>query len=165
MDAAPRALQALVLPVPEAEGLVDDFRRHGDWSRRVGIPAHITLGGPWPLEPDLPAAELKAVSAEGLDTSFSLDRVETLGSAVCLLPSDPRTLEQYRDRLLASVGLPDVTDRRSRIHLTICREASAELLADVRKALEPALPLRCRTDRVRLVRFSAAGTLSTLVLT
>ena len=85
-------MQSVILPVSEVERLVDDFRQAGDWSRRLGVPAHVTLAGPWPLELELPVPALAAIVDAMRGTVFRLSRVDLLGDAVCLLADDDAPL-------------------------------------------------------------------------
>jgi 2'-5' RNA ligase superfamily len=41
------AMTTLVVPVPEAEDAVQHWRRRFDWSASLGVPAHITVLGPF----------------------------------------------------------------------------------------------------------------------
>jgi hypothetical protein len=150
--------------VPEADPLVDDLRRGGDWSRRAGIPAHITIAGPWPSLSILPLRQLEAVARESLRTTFSLDRIDVLGNAVCLLPADQRPLQQWRRAILEVLGQADAADQPWRCHLTICRGSCAEQLAGLRERLSPSLPLECEIQEVRVLHFLESDRLSTSVL-
>jgi 2'-5' RNA ligase len=83
---------ALVLLVPEAEGLVKAFRAKFDPSAAAGMPAHITL-----LHPFKPPAELGADVLESLQTCFasfvpftySLVAVRRFGAEVLYLAPEP----------------------------------------------------------------------------
>jgi hypothetical protein len=157
-------LQCVLVPVPEADPLVDDLRRSGDWSRRAGIPAHITIAGPWPSLPVLPVRELEAVARESLRTPFSLDRVDTLGDAICLLPGDQGPLQRWRRAIFEVLGQEDSDDRPWHCHLTIRRGFSGEQLEDLRERISPSLPLECEIQEVRVLRFLDTDRLSMSVL-
>jgi 2'-5' RNA ligase len=83
---------ALVVLVPEAEGLVKAFRAKFDPSAAAGMPAHITL-----LHPFKPPAELGADVLESLHTCFasfvpftySLAAIRRFGAEVLYLAPEP----------------------------------------------------------------------------
>jgi hypothetical protein len=89
-------MQSVILPVSEVELVVDGFRQAGDWSRRLGVPAHVTLAGPWPLEFELPVPALAAIAVAMRGTVFRLSRVDLLGDAICLLADDDAPLLKLR---------------------------------------------------------------------
>lgn len=148
-------MQSVLLLVVEAERFVDSLRRDGDWSRRLGVPAHITLGGPWPLSLELPAAALSTVAAAARGTRYRLDHVGAVGDAVSLLPADEAPLLALRAEVLRAVGRPDAVDERWRLHLTVCRDASGDAVERVREAIGAALPISCAVDRLCLARLVA----------
>jgi hypothetical protein len=156
LAAAATGLQGILVPVPEADPLVDDLRRAGDWSRRVGLPAHITIAGPWPSNPALPLRRLEVVARESLRTAFSLDRVDVLGDAVCLLPADQRPLQQWRRAILKVLGQTDAADQPWHCHLTIWRGSTEDQLASLRKSISPSLPLECEIQEVHILDFPEA---------
>lgn len=135
--------QSILLPVMEAEPLVDAFRQDGDWSRAHGIPAHITLAGPWPLSVELSLNDLSRMAQEMIGQRYALSAVDVLGDAVCLLPDDDSPLMIWRSRLLDLAGAHDDIDDNWRLHLTICREHSEPRTDEVETALAGKLPLAC----------------------
>jgi hypothetical protein len=151
------ASQSIWAPVPEADALVDRFRVAGDWSRQLGIPAHVTLAGPWPLSLTLPREVLGEVAADARGTRYRLGTVDTLGDAVCLLPADDRPLLRLRERIVAAAGRPDAIDPAWRPHLTICRTRSSATPAAVRDAVGGALPLDCKVGDLCISRLDERG--------
>jgi hypothetical protein len=123
--------------------LIDEFRIDGDWSRRLGVPAHITLAGPWPISRSLPHETLAGLAAAARGTRYRLDSVGVLGDAICMFPGDERPLMQLRERLITAVGGVDAVDPSWRLHLTICRNQSRDSLKAVQKAVDSALPVSC----------------------
>jgi 2'-5' RNA ligase len=146
------SMQSIWLPVPEMDGLLDGFRREGDWSHGLGIPAHITLAGPWPLAAELPREALAEVADAARGTEFRLASVGMLGGAVCLLVEDELPLRELRWRLLAAADQGDALESAWRPHVTVCRDASEATLEAVREAVDPALPLDCAVGDLRLGR-------------
>lgn len=156
-DGLDSSFQSILLPVPEVDGLVDDFRLEGDWSRRLGVPAHLTLAGPWPLSQPLPSKRLSGLAIAARGTRYRLDVVDMLGDAVCLLPSDDRPLWRWRSRLLSVVGAPDAVSSAWRLHLTICRDDSGDRIKAARAAVDHVLPLECEIRELLIVRLVEPG--------
>jgi hypothetical protein len=135
--------QSVLLPVPQAESLVDEFRRDGDWSREHGVAAHMTLAGPWALTVTVPRAALAALVSDLRGFRYELAQVGRLGDATCLFPDEAASLLPWRERLLDLVGVPDGVDGNWRIHLTVCRKLDSAQAAAVEDALARLLPLEC----------------------
>jgi hypothetical protein len=154
------SFQSIWLPVREVDALVDEFRVDGDWSRQLGVPAHITLAGPWPISRTLPDAKLAELATAARGTRYRLNSVEVLGDAICMLPDDGRPLTQWRERLVAAVDGVDAADPSWRPHLTICRSASRDSLKAIRKAVNHALPVNCVVRDLRLSRLVEPGLVS-----
>jgi hypothetical protein len=95
-----------------------------------------------------------------LRTTFSLDRIDVLGDAVCLLPVDQGPLQRWRDAILEVLDRPDGAEQPWHCHLTVCRGSCAAQLAALKERLCPSLPLRCEVREVRMLDFPAAGRLS-----
>lgn len=150
------SIQSIWVPVPEVHPLVDRFRVEGDWARELGIPAHITVAGPWPLAAELPRDALAEVAAAARGTGFRLGSVGMLGEAVCAFAEDDRPLRELRERLIAAACQSDALDVAWRPHLTVCRVGSAATLETVREALLPALPLDCTVGDLCLGRLQVA---------
>jgi hypothetical protein len=155
------SFQSILLPVREADEIIDGFRAEGDWSRHLGIPAHLTLAGPWPLSHELPRERLAELAAEARGTRYRLDRVDTLGDAICLLPQDDRPLLNWRTQMLSVVGKPDAVSPAWRLHLTICRDESGGQLTAVRNAVDRVLPLDCEVGDLCIARLIEPGRAAT----
>lgn len=137
-----RPFRSILLPVMEAEPLVDPFRQDGDWSRAHHVPAHMTIAGPWPLSVALPLDQLAAQAQQMAGHRYMLSTVAVLGDAVCLFPEDDGPLMRLRSRLLNLAGYPDALDDNWRLHLTVCRDANTRV-DEIRRALAASLPLPC----------------------
>jgi 2'-5' RNA ligase len=144
-----RSMQSIILPVPEADPLVDRFRREGDWSRRLGVPAHITLAGPFPLSLEMPKERLAAIARRAAGVPFTLGELGRLGDATCLLLAESEPLGALRSELVGALGMNRRTEETWPLHLTISRKGGAREAA-LRAALEPSLPLECRIAGVAL---------------
>lgn len=159
------SFQSIWVSVPAADGLVDGLRVEGDWARGLGVPAHVTLAGPWPLGVELPRDALAAVAVAARGTRFRLGSVGLLGDAVCLFPVDDKPLRELRAGVLATVtdavgeldeggrgGASDRLDASWRPHLTVARLGSPVTPDAVHEAVDPALPLDCAVGDLCLSR-------------
>lgn len=147
-----RRFQSILLPVAEAEAVVEPFRRDGDWSWSHGVPPHITIAGPWPLSVELPTGALEGLAAAMEGTSFELSSVGMLGDAVCIFPEDDGELLRWRASMLEAVGTLDAVDGRWRPHLTVCREVDRGAVAAVEAAVAETLPIACEARGLLLAR-------------
>lgn len=144
--------QSVLLAVAEAEALVRPFRRDGDWSSAHGVPAHVTLAGPWPLAVSLPIQTLGKLASMIRGTRYTLATVSTLEDAICLFPADDAAILDWRARILDAVGVPDETDQRWRPHLTICRSSDHAAVETVEHTMNSLLPLPCQAQRLLVAR-------------
>jgi hypothetical protein len=150
--------RSILLPVPEAERLVDPLRRAGDPWRERGVPAHMTIAGPWPLEVELPREELAEAARELRGTRFALATAGMLGDALCLFPADDAALLAWRERALRVVGVPDRLDAGWRLHLTVRRYESAPPdAAETVRALARSLPIVCTAGELAVAEVDASG--------
>jgi hypothetical protein len=155
------AFRSILLPVPEAEALVDPYRRAGDWSHRHGIPAHQTLAGPFPLGTSLPGAALAEIAAEMRGARYELGSVGTLGDALALFPTDDAPLLRRRERALAVIGAADEVDDDWRMHLTVCRLGSSAADGDeIARSLAGSLPIACEVGVLLIAELDGAGRVS-----
>jgi hypothetical protein len=131
---------SLLIPVPEADALVDPFRRRGDWSRALGVPAHLTLAGPWPADVPCPGKALFDLTAQIRGVRCLLDSSGLLGQALCLFLADEKPFLGWRHAALLAVGARDTTTSDWRPHLTVCRSA-VDGGEEASAAIAPALPI------------------------
>jgi hypothetical protein len=124
----------------------------GDWSSAHGIPAHITIAGPWPLSVSLPLEALGELGREMNGARLILDRIGTLGDALCLLPEDDSGLLRWRASVLEAVGLADSLYERWCPHLTVCRGPEDGTADAIQEALGEALPLDCEVRGLLLAQ-------------
>lgn len=141
-------MQSVLLPVPAADPLVDRFRLQGDWSRVLGVPAHVTLAGPFPLSLKLPIERLAALARDAAGTRFRLSEIGRVGDATCLLVADQEPLAALRGEMLDAIGRARQVDASWTFHLTVSRGASATQEAALREALRPSLPLECEVEEI-----------------
>jgi hypothetical protein len=144
--------QSILMPVAEAETLVEPFRRAGDWSSAHGIPAHMTIAGPWPLSACLPLEALGELATTIYGGRYTLSNVGILGDAICLFPEDDGTLLRWRASILETVGIADAIDEKWRIHLTVCRGPNGATAGEIEEAMGQALPLTCEVRGLLLAQ-------------
>jgi hypothetical protein len=145
-------IQSILIPVPEAESLVSPFRHSGDWSSKHGVPAHLTIAGPWPLTTRVPVDRLGKLCSEIRGEQYELGTIGPLGDAVCLFPDDDRALLRWRRRILAVVGSGDETNESWRMHLTVSRGLTPPAMGAIEASIGLALPLHCKIDRVLIAQ-------------
>jgi hypothetical protein len=153
-----QGIRSIIVPVDEAEALVDRFRQQGDWSRQLGVPAHLTLVGALPLEAELPWGELAVLATAAIGTRIVLDRISLLGGSICLLPADEEPLMVLAGRILGQLGPEVEALRRQRIHLTVWREAPT-MLPEISSMIEPSLPIESAVRIVCVATVSRSGSL------
>jgi hypothetical protein len=153
--------RSILLPVPEADDLVDTFRREGDWSHRHGVPAHLTLAGPFSLSVALPPRALGELASELRGTGYELTSVGLLGSAVCLFPADDAPFLEWREQALRAVDAVDRIDDEWRVHLTVGRFDASTLEIDrIVRSLEEELPIACEVGDLLIAEVHGDGRVS-----
>jgi 2'-5' RNA ligase superfamily len=140
--------------VAEAEAAVEPFRPEGDWSSAHGVPVHMTIAGPWPSSLSLPIDDLAGLAAE-VRIRFVLDELGTLGDAVCLFPADDGDLLRLRASILEAVGTADAIDENWRMHLTVCRGATRNLIETVEGEIAGSLPISCSERSLLLAQMDS----------
>ena len=147
---------AVLVPVPEAEHLVGDWRAVHDPRARTGVPAHITLVVPW-LPPgainEEHLGQLDAILAGHEAFDYLLDQVKWFGERVLWLaptPSSPfkdltASLASHFDTPPWQGEFPEVVP-----HLTVglAGYSLGSTLAEAADDLAAKLPLRCRASEV-----------------
>jgi hypothetical protein len=144
--------QSILIPVTEAEPLAQPFRRAGDWSSAHGVPAHMTIAGPWPLSLPLPVGALEDLRVAIAGERYTLGSAGTLGDAICLFPEEDGALLRWRAKILQTVGIADEVDETWRIHLTVCRVGREGDGSAIEEEMGNALPLRCEVRGLLLAQ-------------
>jgi 2'-5' RNA ligase len=156
-------MTTLLAPLPFADAAVSDLRNEHDWSARRGVPAHITLLGPF-----VPPSEATPSLVERLrllverEPSFSVSLVELrlLEHTACLLPEAVEPLARLTE--LMGRMRPDLGQFKRSYHLTVARGCDSALFTRVAAAVEPRLPIVGRLTEVALVESRVSGTVRTL---
>lgn len=156
--------QSILIPAREAEPIVAPLRRGGDWSSGHGVPAHLTIAGPWSLAVELPRRALAETRAAMRGERFVLGAAGMLGDAICLFPEDDAPLLRWRARILELVGHPDRLDEDWRIHLTVGRGLPRRAAREAQASLEEALPVACAVDGLLLAQMREGSAATLLAL-
>jgi hypothetical protein len=139
---------ALLIPVPAAEPIVDDWRRRFDPAASVGVPAHITLLYPF-LPPAAARAEIPALGvlfAAVPRFDFSLAAFRRFPRTGYLAPQPVAPFVRLTEVLVSrwpqcppyGGAFVDVIP-----HLTVADHVDPEILSALDASLAPALPIDC----------------------
>jgi 2'-5' RNA ligase len=152
----------LIVPVPEAEDIVQRWRARLGPTIEASVPAHVTI-----LFPFLTLAELDADGLADLHAHFmSTSSVEVTFSTAALFPDvvylapEPRDwFIRWTQTLSARFGLLPYGGLHAEVvpHLTVARHPDPAVLADIARQLTPALPLVTQVREVWLMEELAAG--------
>ena len=159
-DAPAPTETAVIAAIPEADPLVSRHRQHLDGADDWGVPAHVTVLGPFvpppALTPDV-IATLAAATASVRAFDCHFRSTGWFGQDVVWL--DPEPGEPFR-RLTAAVwdAFPQYPPYRGAYddvvpHLTIAERRLGDLdaLQAAERAVQAALPLRVRVESVLLI--------------
>jgi 2'-5' RNA ligase len=145
---------AIIIPVPDAETVVERYRQEYDPVAVAGVPAHITLIVPW-LPPDEindgNLADLADVLSSTTAFDFRLTRVSWFGRGVLWLAPDPAEPFIKLTTMLADrFGTLPYDDEFDEVvpHLTVGHATDGVQLDSVEGAIAAALPIDCRAGEV-----------------
>jgi len=147
---------AVLIPVPEADALVGEWRALHDPKASTGVPAHITLLFPW-LAPE----QLKPEHFEELDEilvqqpafDYTLDRVRWFGQRVLwLAPNPAEPFKRLTVEVAAHFATPPWQGEFAEVvpHLTVGIAGYGPLnsLEEAAADIAVKLPLRCKAREV-----------------
>lgn len=149
---------ALVVLIPEAEPLVESFRKRFDPSAAMGVPAHVTV-----LYPFKPPDELTGNLTTTLRELFSkqpgftalFSRIQQFPDALYLAPEPSEPFRQLTKTVVRV--FPDTPPYRGAFkeiipHLTVAQgcdlQQLKEITADFHAATKVKLPFHARVDSV-----------------
>jgi 2'-5' RNA ligase len=162
---AAREFTTVIGPVPAANGAVQEIRLDHDWPARDGVPAHVTLLGPF-----LPPAQitddvlerLSGVVAAASPASFSLTelrRVEDIAYLAVEPDDHVRAITAALEAAFPAASRYGEEFGGPLYHLTVARDCDDDLFAEVRERLGAALPIPARIQEAVLVEHGEhAGT-------
>lgn len=148
-EAAPKRESALIVPVPEADLMVQDLRVRYDPAVPAGVPAHITVLHPF-ADPEAlnqsVLTELVAIFAGVAPFPFILGSVARFPEVVYLAPEPAEPFS----RLTAAIATrwpqtPPYGGRYDAIvpHLTVAHSVDLSTVEEIRREIEPTLPITC----------------------
>ena len=137
------SMAGVCLPLPEAEPLVDPFRREHDWTYEAGLSAHVTVRMPFPSEFLLEPQTVSSVIDEFLPMEVVLARLEDREGGLVVLVEPDAQLRRLTNAIGdACTGLPPHREgQRFAYHVTVVRTGDPEIRNDAAKAIETRLPL------------------------
>jgi len=147
---------ALVILVPEAEGVVADLRDAHDPAAARAVPAHVTVLYPFRSLVDDETAGATATLARSIlafDARFaSVGRFP--GEVVFLAPEPRGSFKRMIDRAVAT--FPDCPPYGGTIaepepHLTVADGVDPTTAGEIEHAVAPGLPIMMRVDRLTLL--------------
>jgi 2'-5' RNA ligase len=159
---SPVPRSALIVEVPEAEPLVQDWRAKHDWSAQHGVPAHITLLFPFvPTQTidDRLHSDLRSLFSAHPAFSFRLPHVARFPEVAWLAPEPAQPFKALIEAISAQYPeYPPYEGIHDEVipHLTVA-EGDAELQDDVEAALTPALPIEAEARTVSLILEDETG--------
>ena len=152
----------LIVPVPEAEGLLQEWRARLGPTTEAGVPAHVTVLFPFLTLDQLDPAGLADLQAHFLATPS----VEVTFPAVGLFPDVVYLAPEPRDwfvrctaAISARFGVLPYGGLHAEVvpHLTVARHTDRAVLTDIAQQLTPLLPLTTHVREVWLMEELAAG--------
>lgn len=159
------AESAIVALIPEAERLVEAFRRQHDPAAAAGVPAHVTIL--YPFQPpealtEATLAVLRALFAERPAFTVALTEARRFPEVLYLAPTPA---EPFRE-LTAAVAarFPETPPYGGAFaevipHLTVAQPADSaqldQIAADFAEAARGQLPIRARVEALTLLENSA----------
>jgi 2'-5' RNA ligase len=149
-----RHQSAILIPVHDADAVVQPFRLEYDPVSTAGVPPHITLIVPWLPPVEIQPADLDEL-ADALHSTdafdFLLARVRWFGRRVLWLAPEP--VQPFLDlvQLLSDrFGTPPYEDEFDEVvpHLTVGHASDGAELSAVAEQLIAKLPIKCRAEEV-----------------
>jgi 2'-5' RNA ligase superfamily len=154
---------SLIIPVPDAEGSVREWRTKFDPSAALGVAAHITVAAPFlpanRVTPEI-LQRLSVIADAHTALTIALDRVAQLPGAVALLPVQDHPLRLLTTAIVeAWPGLGDElrSGRGRPYHLTAACVEDRAVFDEIEKAVRPSLPIRTHLHRLQLLAHSASS--------
>ncbi len=148
---------ALVVPVPEADPLVDPWRRRHDPSCGAGVPAHITILYPF-LGPGLLTGdvvdELRALFTGVRPFRFELTSTGRFPGVAYLAPEPAEPFARFTaavETLWPETRTYAGAHGSVVPHLTVAQGADPGVIDSLRSELEPLLPLEAECTEVWLM--------------
>ncbi len=155
---------ALLIPIPEAEELVGEFRLAHDPSAEWGVPAHVTVLYPF-LEPGNITTErideLRDLFS-GIDPFECVFRESGTFPRILYLIPEPQDVFVSLTRLIEA-RWPDYPAYGGQFeevvpHLSVAHDVDEERIEEIVAAIKPGLPIRGEAKEVHLIVGGNEGT-------
>jgi hypothetical protein len=153
---------AIVVPIPEVEGIVGQLRLRYDAAARLGVPAHVTLLYPFrPVEGLAGEIEaLREVCGAIEAFPFAFTEVRRFSATAYLHPDKSERFAQVIRTLVKK--WPDCEPYGGAFadivpHLTVADKVDTETLSAVEDSLRSRLPIRCVANEVLLLTSDQEG--------
>lgn len=149
-----RHQSAILIPVPEADSVVGEWRLRYDPVAAAGVPAHVTLVVPWIPPDEIGAEDLDALADEVAPVAafdFSLTHVDWFARRVLWVAPEPANpFLRLTARLAERFGTPPWENEFDEVipHLTVAHATDGVELAPVAAAVSERLPIRCRATEI-----------------
>jgi 2'-5' RNA ligase len=158
MDMVTPTETALVIPVPQLDGFVSEWRPRADRVAPAGLPAHITVMYPFVPPEQVDTAALSSFFATEIGFAYELDSVGRFGDEVVFLrPVPDAPFRAMISRVSGRWGLspyggehPDPVP-----HLTIGYRADTVDMRAVADAADQLLPVNAEASEVLLLEGSS----------
>jgi 2'-5' RNA ligase len=159
---APARRGGLIVPVPEAEAVVQGWRAKFAPDAALGVPAHVTLLFPFHTLTQLdPAAlaDLRSLFGRTASIEATFSSVGRFPEVVYLAPEPADWFVTLTETLSARFGLLPYGGIHQQIvpHLTVAQHPDQVILSEVARALPPLLPITTVVREVWLMEETAAG--------
>jgi 2'-5' RNA ligase len=147
-----RRQSAILVPVPEADSVVGEWRLRYDPVAAAGVPAHVTLVVPWIPPDQIGSGDLEALANEVARVKafdFSLTHVDWFSRRVLWVAPEPvGPFLALTSRLAERFDTPPWENEFDEVipHLTVAHAADGVDLVPVATAVTDRLPIRCRAE-------------------
>jgi hypothetical protein len=149
---------ALVVLVPESEGLVGEWRRRYDPAANYGVPAHVTVLYPFVpprLIDDALTSRLRELFGGARCFDFTLESVRRFGDQILYLAPSPATSFELLTQAVVEAfpDYPPYEGQHEKVvaHLTVTDGAPLDQLAPIESAVGAGLPIFATAVRVSLL--------------
>lgn len=146
-----------MIPAPEVEGVVQEWRSRAEATQPFDVPSHVTLLYPFvpPAEADEQLDELTRFFGAETAFDFTLTEVGWFGQEVVYLRPEPidlfRNLSERVSRHWPDYPPYGGVHEEPVPHVTIADSGDPAAMADIAREAAEMLPIDCRADAVWLM--------------
>jgi 2'-5' RNA ligase len=136
-------MTTIIAPTPFVGRRIEEIRYERDWSASLGVPAHITLLGPF-LHPDSVGpgivARLAQILARYPPPVIRLEELRLVDDVACLIPTETEALAAISREL--HEAWPQTASHGGLHHVTIARDVNKAVFETLQAELSSLLPLK-----------------------